>query len=105
MSAELAARVTAAAAVLADYRRAADEWIEDETLTVPRPNYARWAFRLAGELRALLACLDREPGVQMPDPAVAQLAQIRLVLDAFDWATDDRQYCLEQIEAIVRGAT
>jgi hypothetical protein len=30
-----------------------------------------------------------------------QLAQIRLVLEAFDWETDDRQYALEQIDDIV----
>jgi hypothetical protein len=34
----------------------------------------------------------------------SQLAQVRLVLEAFDWETDDRQYALEQIEDIVNGA-
>ena len=33
--------------------------------------------------------------------AAAQLAEIRLVLEAFDWETDDRQYALEQIDDIV----
>ena len=37
------------------------------------------------------------------EAAAAQLAQIRLVFDAFDWETDDRQYALEQIEQIVNG--
>jgi len=40
-----------------------------------------------------------------PDPAAAQLAAIRAVFDVFDWETDDRQYALEQIEDIVRGAS
>jgi hypothetical protein len=31
------------------------------------------------------------------------LAQIRLVLGAFDWETDDRRYALEQIDDIVNG--
>jgi hypothetical protein len=36
-----------------------------------------------------------------PDQAGAQLEQIRLVLDSFDWETDDRQFALEQIDDIV----
>jgi hypothetical protein len=36
--------------------------------------------------------------------AEARLAEIRLVLDAFDWETDDRQYALEQIDDIVNRA-
>ena len=40
-----------------------------------------------------------------PD-AAAQLAEIRLVLEAFDWERDDRQYALEQIDDIVnRGGS
>ena len=35
------------------------------------------------------------------DAVVAQLAEIRIVLEAFDWETDDRQYALEQIDDIV----
>jgi hypothetical protein len=35
--------------------------------------------------------------------AAARLADIRLVLTAFDWSTDDRQYALEQIDGIVNG--
>jgi len=31
------------------------------------------------------------------------LAQVRLVLDAFGWETDDRQYAREQIDDIVNG--
>lgn len=34
------------------------------------------------------------------EDAAAKLAEIRLVLDAFDWETDDRQYALEQIAQI-----
>jgi len=32
-----------------------------------------------------------------------QLVEIRLVLEAFDWETDDRRYALEQIVEIVSG--
>jgi hypothetical protein len=35
--------------------------------------------------------------------AAAQLEEIRAVLTAFDWATDDRQYALEEIESILNG--
>ena len=36
--------------------------------------------------------------------AAARLAEIRVVLGAFDWSTDDRQYALGQVEQIVNGA-
>jgi len=36
-------------------------------------------------------------------PTAEKLAEVRAVLDAFDWTTDDRQYALEQIEDIVNG--
>ena len=88
MSAELQARITAAAAVLADYQRQAP--------TADVAERAMWGARLADMLAIVLAALDVEP------PA-GQLAQIRLVLDSFDWETDDRQYALEQIDDIMRG--
>ena len=142
MSAELAARRTAAAAALGDFRRAADAFIDDPTRTVPRPDYSLWAFRLASELLSILQRLETEaaeatsaptaridrsaclasscpppkltecqwpkcvppaptrPGV---DLAAGRLAEVRGVLEAFDWERDDRQYALEQIEAIVNG--
>lgn len=90
MSAELAARRTAAAAVLADFRRA--------LATTPPGNghgMHYWATRLADHLGQVLDA--------PADPAAGQLAQIRLVLDAFDWEHDDRQYALEQIDDILRG--
>jgi hypothetical protein len=90
VSAELAARRTAAGAALADFRREA----LDEGQT---PDYSAWAVRLATEVRSLLEQLECEP-------AENQLAQIRLVLDHFDWETDDRQYALEQIDDILRSA-
>jgi hypothetical protein len=92
MTAELGARRTAAAAVLADFRR----WDRGEIIT---GDWQEWSFRLASELRSLLDQLGHEK----PDPAASQLAQIRLVLDSFDWKTDDRQYALEQVEEIVKG--
>ena len=97
MSAELAAHRTAAAAVLGDFRRESDN-----ALCNARHGELDWidsALRLAVELESLLRELER------PDPAADQLAQIRLVLDSFDWETDDRQYALEQIEQIVSGAS
>jgi hypothetical protein len=36
------------------------------------------------------------------DPA-ARLAEVRAVLDVFDWEHDDRQYALEKIDRIVTG--
>jgi hypothetical protein len=89
-SAELAARRTAAAAVLADYQRAAaGADVADRAL---------WAGRLADMLALLLGQLGAQPA----GPA-EQLQEIRLVLEAFDWETDDRQYVLEQIDGIVKG--
>ncbi len=93
MSAELAARHTAATAVLADFRREAIAGLDDEGQP---PDYPVWAVRLATEVRSLVEQLDCET-------AEHQLEQIRLVLDSFDWETDDRQYALEQIDDILRG--
>lgn len=36
-----------------------------------------------------------------PNDDSAKLAAVRVVLSAFDWETDDRQYALEEIERIV----
>lgn len=55
MNAELAARRTAAAAVLADYRR------ELHTAPLSRPPGREWMLRLAEELGSVLAALDAEP--------------------------------------------
>lgn len=96
MSAELSARRTAAAAVLGDYQR--------ETTTADVMDRALWAARLADMLSYLLGELNAldAAGRQFPD-AAGQLAQIRLVFDAFDWETDDRQYALEQVQQILNG--
>ena len=91
MSAELAARRTAAAAVLADYQRAAAEGADVA-------DRALWAARLAD----MLSAAARRPGRPVAGTA-EQLEEIRLVLEAFDWETDDRQYALEQIDQIVSG--
>ena len=99
MSAELSARRTAAAAVAADFHREVTAFIDDFDLTRPTPDYCSWAYRLHTELKLLLDGLAGEK----PDPAATQLAEIRAVFDVFDWATDDRQYALEQIEQIVSG--
>ena len=96
MSAELAAHRTAAAAVLADYLNGSG--------TADPVELSIAAGRLADMLGRLLAFLDDGGKATEQVPAAAvQLAEIRLVLDAFDWETDDRQYALEQIDQIVSG--
>jgi hypothetical protein len=88
------ARRTAASAALADYQH--------EAATADTADRALWAARLADMLAYLLAELAAGDSATAQFPAAAaQLAQIRLVLDAFDWETDDRQYALEQIDDIL----
>jgi hypothetical protein len=87
VTAELAARRTAAAAVLADYLREADG--------AGTADLALWAVRMASMLAHLLAVLSDS------DQAALELAEVRKVFAAFDWETDDRQYALEKIDAIV----
>lgn len=95
MSAVLAARRTAAEAVLAGYTAA--------VRTADVADRALWGAQLADVLAALLLALgDGDTAAPLPTPA-AQLEEIRLVLEAFDWKTDDRQYALEQIEQIMSG--
>ena len=93
MNAELAARRTAAAAALADYQNGAGT-ADPEALSL-------WAYRLASMLGLLLAELDAAGQAAVQSPAAAQLAEIRLVLEAFDWESGDRQYALEQIDDVV----
>jgi hypothetical protein len=88
VSAEQAARRTAAAAVPTDYQRA--------MVGADVADRALWAGRLADMLALLLDGQDAPPA-----GAAEQLEEIRLVLEAFDWETDDRQYALEQIDDIV----
>ena len=91
MSAEQDARRTAAAAVLADYAEACASGADVA-------DRALWAARLADMLAAVLGALE------VPAAGTSeQLEEIRLVLEAFDWETDDRQYALEQIDGIVNG--
>ena len=91
MSAEQAARRTAAAAVLANYAEAC-------TSGADVADRALWAARLADMLTLLLG----EPS-EGPAGAAEQLEEIRLVLEAFDWELSDRQLALEAIERIVSG--
>ena len=88
MSAELAARRTAAAAVLADYRAA----VASAPLT--NPPGREWMLRLASVLESLLAAHDED---------ARRLDAIRHLLADFDWEHDDRQYALEAVERIVAG--
>lgn len=95
MSAELAARRVAAAAVLADFRRNAEG-----TDTIGR---ALWADRLADMLMFVLFELDaceraREQEVTSPS---GQLAEIRRILRDFAWETDNGHYVLEAITQVV----
>ena len=78
----MAARRTAAAAALADFRHETDKYIDDPTRAVPRPDYPMWAFRLASELLSVLQRLETEDAEAQPD---SQLAEVRAVLEAFDW--------------------
>ena len=49
---------------------------------------------------------DTSPGTPAPaEDAAAKLAEIRLVLDAFEWGSDDLQYAMEQIDDIVNRAS
>jgi hypothetical protein len=89
VSAEQAARITAAAAVLSDYQRAAAEGADVA-------DRALWAARLA-DMLALVLDGDGE----LPAGPSEQLEEIRLVLEAFDWEFDDRQYALEAIDRIL----
>jgi hypothetical protein len=51
VSAELEARKTAAAALVADFRRAADDYLDRDG---ERPDYSDWAWRLYTALDLLL---------------------------------------------------
>ena len=88
---ELAARCTAAAAVLADYKAAV------ASAPAIRPPGREWMLRLASVLEDLLAVLG--------DPAgdSRRLEAIRAVLAAFNWEHDHRQLALEAIERIADG--
>jgi hypothetical protein len=90
VSAELEARRTAAAALLADYQRAAEG--------ADVADRAMWGARLADALGYLLAA-PSDPG----SAEAAQLAAIRAVLAGFDWEFHDRQLALEEIDRIVGG--
>lgn len=127
MGAELAARRTAAAAALADFNA---QPVEDEQWTTWAIWAERLAHHLQSLLGGLdteqpepsaphrsdvlnyehFDCCGQgmvpKPGPleQLGAEAVArQVEQIRLVLVAFDWEHDDRQYALEQIDDILRG--
>ena len=102
MSAELAARCTAAAAVLSDYQRA--------TAGADVADRALWGARLADMLGLVLAGLGAQPA----GPA-EQLEEIRLVLESSGWQAnpadlfallaiaEDWQIALEEIDGIVNG--
>jgi hypothetical protein len=94
VNAELAARRTAAAAVLTDYQRSAAEGADVA-------DRALWAARLADMLCLVLAEFDAGDRADGEPPAAAQLAEIRPVLADAERVADNRQYALEQIDDIV----
>jgi hypothetical protein len=55
--AEMAARRTAATAIVADFRRAASDWIDRGG---PQPEWPAWAYRLASAVESLLGLGDDE---------------------------------------------
>lgn len=64
----MAARRTAAAAVLADFRREVKAFCEDLSNRAPEPDAIAWAQRLAAELRSVLEQLAAET-LDPADPA------------------------------------
>jgi hypothetical protein len=69
----------------------------DEPEAVPAVRLVVCGLAKAEAARAAAVIPPGEPA------AIQQLAEIRLVPDAFCWETDDRQYALEQIDGIVNG--
>jgi hypothetical protein len=96
---ELAARRTAASAVLADFRSttAAEALVNGPSV--------RWSS-LAGRLASVLDMVQEvaDSPAAAPEPEPGKLGAIRAVLDAFDWEHYDRQYALERIEQIADGS-
>jgi hypothetical protein len=100
MNAELAAQVTSARAVAADFTTTVNAYIDHDG--VPEPNWQLMYFRLSCELRHLVTGLEGVLEAQQQAAGqAATLAAVRGVLDVFDWETDDRQYALEAIHRIV----
>jgi hypothetical protein len=62
----------------------------------PEPSWQQWSFNLRNALDELAYEAGRQDEAR-------QLAEIRAVLDAFDWEHDDRQYALERIDQITEG--
>ncbi len=90
MRADDSQRLTIARNYLADIRRTGVEQLPPSRLMVEAAGSRR-------QLGILLGVIDQAPA---EDDAARQLAEIRAVLDAFDWEFDDRQYALEHIERI-----
>lgn len=94
MSAELAARRTAAAAVAADFHTVMVAWQHGGE----RPDYAAWAQRLEQHMRYVLDALDLQDHIDS-----GQLAEVREMFARFDSGRDDLQYFIERVEQIVNG--
>jgi hypothetical protein len=72
----------------------------------PVTAYARAISEAQGLLSELAAIVERSGDADArspvwPDPETQKLAEIRALLEAFDWEFDDRQYALEAIDRIV----
>jgi hypothetical protein len=95
VTAELAARITAARAVLGDYQGAATDEGADVT------DRALWGTRVADALASLLDALGSQTDpFGAPARAEQQLGAIRDLLAHFDWEFHDRQLALEEIDRI-----
>ena len=79
MTADLEARCTAVAAVLADFER----WDRDGLIP---GDWQSWSFRMAAELRSLLEGSEAAGRAHLTD------SEISLVLDALDVAAEYKRY-------------
>jgi hypothetical protein len=82
--AELAARRTAAAAVLADFKRDADDFVRGRAPEPAKPSYVDWAFRLSRELQSLL-------DITAPAGGYLTAAGLADVLDALAAAAEHKR--------------
>jgi len=107
VTAELTARITAARATTADFRRAT---AMPGATGYGAADWQVWTLRLDHALTAVLHMLDTPATLitraaardrAAADPGARKLAAIRAVLDSFDWESGDLQYALEAIDRLL----